>query len=170
MTKRAWVESIDAYLGVTQWNGLGSLKAKVNEFTWTHDADVAIYKLASPVTLNDYIRPVRLPTKSQTYDNFIGQEGYISGWGGFPSSLMYITVKFVKSHGIFAARGYPDTSLGIIGGDSGSPVFIYEGGIPTQVAVATIGWSGPTTGGPYVAEQLDWIKNVTGIPIRTYST
>lgn len=169
MSKRSWVQYIDAHLGVTQWDGLGHYTVKVNEFTWLHALDMAIYKLASAVTFNDYIRPIRLPTKSQAYDNFIGQVAYTAGWGGNPSSLMYITLKFVKGHDILVLVGYPDVSFHPIPGDSGASVFIYEGGVPTQVGVVTLTWS-DKTGSPYVAQQLDWIKNITGIPIRTYST
>lgn len=169
MTKRPWVQYIDANLGVTQWNGLGHLRAKVNEFTWVHNADVALYKLTSAVNFNDYVRPVRLPTKSQAYDSFVGQIGYISGWGGHPSSLVYITTKFVKSHDVLVVVGYPE-AFGIVGGDSGSPLVIYESGVPTQVGVATVSFSGSSAACQQVAQYLDWIKNITGIPIRTYST
>lgn len=45
--------------------------------------DIAIVRLPSAVTLNQFIVPVRLPTTAELNESFDGENGVVSGWGVF---------------------------------------------------------------------------------------
>ena len=45
----------------------------------SYDADIALVKLASPVTYNSFIKPVCLPDQGQ--NEVIGENCTVTGWG-----------------------------------------------------------------------------------------
>lgn len=49
--------------------------------------DIAIVRLPTPVTLNQFIVPVRLPTTAELNESFDGENGVVSGWGVFSDSI-----------------------------------------------------------------------------------
>lgn len=108
-----------ARLGVLEWAQPQTL-VPINEFSYLHNIDLAIYKLARTIDFNDHIQPVRLLTISQAHAPFFGQIGLTSGWGGSPSILQWMNVKFVHSFtDLLVTEKFPQGPRGIVLGDSG---------------------------------------------------
>lgn len=68
----------------------GSIVSGVSEFIihpdWNHtadsyDADIAIAVLSRTVVFNKFVKPICLWTGTIGYDDLIGKEGIIAGWG-----------------------------------------------------------------------------------------
>lgn len=141
---------------------------RVSEFTYLHKKDLSIFKLKNPVVFSDTIQPVRLPTIGQANASFRDAMAYIAGFAEVPS-LNYITVRVQKvKWGSIQAVGYFNPESQTRPGDSGTPVVVYENGIPTQISVHW-GRSGGTAYSTVVGLELGWINDVTGIPLRKYT-
>ena len=138
--------------------------------------DIAIFKLATPVTYGSTIQPIRLP--SDNVEQFVDWGSIIMGFGrdenGVETNyLLYgtFTISSNPSCGYayyqicsLAASSNPTTSLQ--GGDVGAPWIVYNGGIPTQIGVTT-GWNWNSTltwnRAMRVSTFIDWIGLVSGI-------
>lgn len=126
--------AIDAYpseiIVHTDWKTLTS----------DYDADIAIIKLTSPVTFNDLIYPICLP--SESFDKELGV-GYVAGWGKSEGDAVHENITreldisiianedcFLKnsrfaeisSRNTFCAG--KDGDAGVCNGDSGGGLFI----------------------------------------------
>lgn len=166
---RAWVQTMNAHLGTVRWNEPSYRIVPVDEFTQLSHVDMAIYKLKDPITLNDYIQPIQLPTLSQAFAPFLDQFGVILGWGGSPS-LQYTQVQFLKSDlRQFRTTGFPNDTAVTVGGDSGSPLVILENGIATQVGVHWGTQSSRFMFASLVGRELAWVREFTELPTRKFS-
>lgn len=54
----------------------------------SYDADVAIAVLARTIPFNKFVRPICLWTETNSYEDLIGQQGVIAGWGKTEMSVV----------------------------------------------------------------------------------
>ncbi|XP_040582781.1 coagulation factor IX-like, partial [Lepeophtheirus salmonis] len=54
---------------------------KSSHFNVSSNGDFALIKLDSPLQLNQYVRPVCLPTRANASNSFVGSKATITGWG-----------------------------------------------------------------------------------------
>ncbi|XP_059486759.1 brachyurin-like [Neocloeon triangulifer] len=160
-----------------------------NYNSFTINNDIAIVRLTSAVS-GPNIASVRVPSRSQASDQFVGTVARVSGWGkpSDASSAISDDLKFVDLtvitntlcadyYGIIinANKICVDTNGGSVStcnGDSGGPLVITESdGLPTEVGIVSFGSSaGCESGAPAafarVTEYLDWLETNAGITIR----
>lgn len=149
-----------------KWNGETHLKVPVNEFSWLHNADLAVFKLKTPVEFSVHIQPVQLASNSHAFDSYLGQTGTVVGWGGAATTLQFAEAQFTKAQpSLLVMIPFPGNQKHTVGGDSGSPVVIYENGTATQVGVHVQGW-GNTMGSSSVGLELEWISMMTNATIN----
>lgn len=168
--------NIDAYLGVTQWQGPDLELHPVGWFVRRGQGtnpfvDLAIFGLPHPVIVKLTVAPVVLPRLSQVNDFFLGREGLISGWGGVDDGwLKYIPIRFVPtancgtSIGMLCSAGRDSFNQNAVGGDSGGPVVLLDGGVHVLVGCLSFGFN-QHIGATHVPQFLPWINQVTGILI-----
>ncbi|CAO1333132.1 unnamed protein product [Diamesa serratosioi] len=173
-------------------------------------ADVALIQVGNKIKFTSFVNFVRLPTLTQASTKFVDYIATVSGYGitntktgALPDYLQFTTLKIItnedcaKVYGtvdalVLCAVGYPNPKSSSCPGDSGSPLVVYESGIPTLVGVVSYGAlngkyliiikckvyissllfvSGCDLGYPVgyyrVASQLQWISAYTGIAIRS---
>ncbi|GFG31760.1 hypothetical protein Cfor_11160, partial [Coptotermes formosanus] len=149
--------------------------------------DIAVIRLPHKVRFSTYIRPVKLPRRSQLVNTFVGQRLRVSGWGRYSDSapngstyLLYADLvainntkcakvfgKYIKSTNLCVATSGGTSTCG---GDSGGPLVYYAHGVFTQVGIVSFGAAdGCQLGYPAVftrvTSYLNWIQSVTGILI-----
>jgi len=141
----------------------------------TIDYDVAILKLSTPLTFNDFVSPVCLPQK----DDEPGTPAVATGWGyteegGNPSNeLRQVTLPIVsqkqciKDYGKWITdrmlcAGYQEGGKSTCSGDSGGPLVAKRDGVweiqgitSWSVGCAEKGFPGVFT---RVTHLMDWIK------------
>ena len=155
--------------------------AKVINGNWntvTMDNDIAILKLAKPLTLSKDVQPICLP--SAGFNPADGSTCFVSGWGAMkegeqnlPTNLQYVGVPVTPqascnkaySNGITAnmiCAGYATGGKDSCQGDSGGPFVCMENGKPVITGVVSfgIGCARATHPGVYarVTKYLTWIK------------
>merc|ERR1711976_123262 len=150
--------------------------------------DIAIFKLETPVTFNDNIRPICLP--ENTSDDFAGDNAITAGWGilgwgwgnacvhANPGPLYHTDIKVlnngmcgkwdpsqVKMESMVCAGGDADEH-GACSGDGGGPLMVEDNGAWTLVGVNTL-LDGYKCGEPdypsiytRVTPLLDWINSM----------
>lgn len=108
--------------------------------TLNYDADIAIIKLTSPVTFNDLIYPICLP--SESFDKQLGG-GYVAGWGKSETDAIHenitreLDVSIIENEDCFFKNSRfaeissrntfcagKDGNAGVCNGDSGGGLFI----------------------------------------------
>ena len=144
----------------------------------TMDNDIAIVKLATPLTLGGDVQAICLP--SANFNPAVGAECFVSGWGtlqsgaqSLPTELQYVGVPVTSqascnsaySNGITAnmiCAGLEAGGKDSCQGDSGGPFVCMEGNNPVITGVVSfgIGCASPGFPGVYarVSQYLDWIK------------
>merc|ERR1712047_27727 len=144
----------------------------------TMDNDIAIVKLATPLTLGGDVQAICLP--SANFNPAVGAECFVSGWGtlqsgaqSLPTELQYVGVPVTSqascnsaySNGITAnmiCAGLDAGGKDSCQGDSGGPFVCMEGNNPVITGVDSfgIGCASPGFPGVYarVSQYLDWIK------------
>ena len=141
------------------------------------DNDIAIVKLATPLTLGKNIQAICLP--SATFNPAVGATCFTSGWGNLKengkeaTNLQYVGVPMVSFKSCKATYGSTLTANYICAGfaaggkdscqgDSGGPLVCMEKGKPviTGVVSSGNGCARPKVPGVYtkVANYLTWIK------------
>jgi len=131
---------------------------------WTHEEwdlntlanDIALIELPQPLTLNEYIKPIRLPAREEKV--YPGDLTTAIGWGRPSDSASGISpvLRMVENLPIISNKDCNDI-YGIVGdgivcidttegrgtcnGDSGGPLMIKEYGIWTQVGLTSFGAS-----------------------------
>lgn len=171
------MESIDAYLGMTQLHGPDHEVHPVAWFVRKQQqarpfVDLAMYGLAHPVIIKPTVAPISLPAQSQVDNFFIDREGYISGWGGVTNGwLQFIPIRYTPSincgtsrEGMVCAVGRDSVDQNAAGGDSGSPMVLLDGQLHVLAGILSFGSNGHI-GGTHIPQYLDWIHQVTGITI-----
>merc|ERR1712193_365641 len=144
----------------------------------TMDNDIAIVKLATPLTLGGDVQAICLPSAGFNPD--VGAECFVSGWGtlqsgaqSLPTQLQYVGVPVTSqaycnnaySNGITAnmiCAGLDAGGKDSCQGDSGGPFVCMEGDNPVITGVVSfgIGCASPGYPGVYarVTQYLDWIQ------------
>uniref|UniRef100_W5KRA8 Transmembrane serine protease 5 n=1 Tax=Astyanax mexicanus TaxID=7994 RepID=W5KRA8_ASTMX len=134
----------------------------------SHDNDIALMKLRTPLNFSDTIRPACLPQ----YDHDLpgGTQCWISGWGYTqPDDVPLISTKKCNSscmyNGEITSRmlcaGYTEGKVDACQGDSGGPLVCQDDNVWRLVGVVSwgTGCAEPNHPGVYtkVAEFLGWI-------------
>lgn len=122
----------------------------------TSDYDIAVVKLNSPLTINTYVKIIRLAKSSETNLFLAGNDVTVSGWGttsyqGSSSPLLRKTTIDIIGRAtcnrsnsyngtitprmLCAARTGKDSCQG----DSGGPLFLRDGRLYKQVGVVSFG-------------------------------
>lgn len=128
-----------------------------------------MYFLSGPIGFSDTIRPVAMPRHGQINDMFVGQHGFVCGWGGVTSGWLQFVPKVMVTQGncgtsnlMLCARGRDNNDQRVVGGDSGGPVVIQTGAFHTLVGCVSFGF-GHHMGATHIPRFLAWITQVTGI-------
>jgi len=168
------LNTVDAHLGVTQWNGPDHIVHPVGWIARRGQGtnpfvDLAVYGFASPIQFSDTVAPVGMPRHGQVNDNFEGQTGWIPGWGGVTDGwLKFIPARYVTqghcgtSNLMLCAAGRDSFDQNVVGGDSGGPMVIQTGGFHTLIGCLSFGFNNHI-GGTQIPRFLPWITEVTGI-------
>ncbi|XP_064424762.1 transmembrane protease serine 5-like [Latimeria chalumnae] len=155
----------------------------------SHDYDIALMKLKSPLNFTDIIRPVCLPGINQEFPG--GTQCWISGWGytrpdnfHIPDTLKEASVPLISTKkcnsscmydGEITPRmlcaGYPEGKTDACQGDSGGPLVCEDGNVWHLVGVVSwgTGCAEPNHPGVYtkVVELLHWIYEI--IEVKDYT-
>ncbi|KAM8903303.1 LOW QUALITY PROTEIN: transmembrane protease serine 5 [Spinachia spinachia] len=145
----------------------------------SHDSDIALMKLRTPLNFSDTTRPVCLP--QYNYDLPVGTQCWISGWGytqpdgvHSPDTLKEAPVPIISTkkcnsscmyNGEITPRmlcaGYTEGKVDACQGDSGGPLVCQDDNVWRLVGVVSwgTGCAEPNHPGVYtkVAEFLGWI-------------
>lgn len=143
--------------------------------------DISLIKLEKPFSVDDYVKPIRLPPRSYEDIDFEGRPAIMSGWGQILDSStntititnkLWFTSREIENHAACNAyygsigNGMICTRAGLCHGDSGGPLTIEERllGISSYGPDSQCKNEGPDV---YVRVSfyLDWIKNITGLPV-----
>ncbi|XP_028826444.1 transmembrane protease serine 5 isoform X2 [Denticeps clupeoides] len=148
----------------------------------THDSDIALMKLKTPLNFSETIRPVCLPQYNQ--DLPVGMQCWISGWGytkpddvHIPDTLKEAPVPLISTkkcnsscmyNGEITPRmlcaGYTEGKVDACQGDSGGPLVCQDENIWRLVGVVSwgTGCAEPNHPGVYtkVSEFLGWIYDI----------
>ncbi|XP_066300055.1 chymotrypsinogen A-like [Branchiostoma lanceolatum] len=148
---------------------------------WTHESDIALLKVKSPVSLNDYVLPICLPEPKFEFD-LPGTNVTITGWGktskdGEPSSFLRqadVPVTTICPHWwddftdmmqVCTGYGYPEGGPGPCIGDAGGPVVVFASEEPAYLLGIVSGYGFPC-GHWYpsvsirVSSVIEWIHNI----------
>lgn len=140
--------------------------------------DIALLKLASNVTFQEYIQPLCVPDESIKKENLMGQFATVVGWGATAfggqesGSLQYVELPIWDNSDcdevykqdidhVYICAGLADGGKDACQGDSGSPLMIIREGHWTQIGIVSFGTqcAQPGVPGVYtrVTEYLEWI-------------
>nr|ACO15299.1 Collagenase precursor [Caligus clemensi] len=139
--------------------------------------DFALMKMHPPFELNEFVRPVCLPSRADIANTFVGVNATITGWGvqSFDSKVMYPELYFQKgvkvekcSHPDNILCSNSDNGVSICFGDSGGPLnYEFQDGKYMQIGVNQFVSSGTCVGGwngyARLTSHLDFIQGTTGI-------
>ncbi|KAM8735185.1 trypsin-2-like [Acanthopagrus schlegelii] len=140
----------------------------------TMDYDIMLMKMAHPATVNDWVRPVKLPTECATP----GEMCMVSGWGNIysdsvfnPFELRCVEVPIVSSEdcnrsypGLITDRmvcaGYKEGGKDACQGDSGGPMVC--NGVLQGIVSWGYGCAQPDQPGVYtkVCALMPWIQDI----------
>ncbi|CAB3372510.1 Hypothetical predicted protein [Cloeon dipterum] len=152
------------------------------------DNDICIIHLDATVS-GQGIAPVRLPSRSQVSETFVGYTATVSGWGLTSDEgttiwpdLQYVSVNVITNaecdayYGtitdIFLCTGTEGGTAGTCSGDSGGPLTIVEpDGLRTQVGTFSfVSGAGCESAGPNgyarLTKYLNWLETNAGVTIR----
>ncbi|XP_061701984.1 transmembrane protease serine 9-like isoform X2 [Syngnathoides biaculeatus] len=150
------------------------------------DNDVALLRLSSPVTFNNFIRPICLAAAQSSF--FTGIDSWVTGWGRIgsgvplppPQDLMEVEVPVVGNQQCncdysltpfritanMICAGLREGGKDACQGDSGGPMVSKQGSVWVQSGVVSfgIGCAQPEFPGVYarVSRYQDWISSHTG--------
>ncbi|XP_018324938.1 brachyurin-like, partial [Agrilus planipennis] len=141
----------------------------------TLENDLAMVYLPTPAILNQYVRPIALPSRADASNSFVGYEAIASGWGydsdnatAVSNVLRYVNVSIIANDvcNITFAEYITDSVIcsggtgkkGLCYGDSGGPLVVNG----KLVGVSSfIGYNTCEAGDPSVFTRvtsfLDWI-------------
>ncbi|XP_077412482.1 polyserase-2-like [Vanacampus margaritifer] len=148
----------------------------------SNDNDMALLRLSSPVTFNNFVRPVCLAATPSTF--FAGTDSWVTGWGNigsndplpFPQNLMEVEVPVVGNRQCgcdyivpgritenMICAGLREGGKDSCQGDSGGPMVTKQGSVWVQSGVVSfgIGCALPQFPGVYarVSRYQDWISS-----------
>nr|XP_031299553.1 transmembrane protease serine 5 isoform X3 [Camelus dromedarius] len=149
----------------------------------THDYDVALLQLRTPLHFSDTVGAVCLPAEDQDFPR--GSQCWVSGWGHTDPSHTHssdmlqdtmvplLSTQLCNSSCVYSGAltprmlcaGYLDGRADACQGDSGGPLVCLDGGTWRLVGVVSWGHgcAEPNHPGVYakIAEFLDWIHDTT---------
>lgn len=153
--------------------------------------DVSVIQTAAAVALSPAVGIVRLAAASQVGTTFVNLQTTVSGWGetapgsGVTTLLRWVHMRVISNAqcaGVYGTSavvahvictlGYAQPqNQGACGGDSGGPLTISEGGVPTHIGVVAFAAAagcnvGLPTGYMRTASFVHWINQHTGIAVR----
>ncbi|XP_069688735.1 brachyurin-like isoform X3 [Periplaneta americana] len=146
--------------------------------------DIGLVKIS--VNYNNYISPIRLPSRADQFNTFAGESARISGWGKtsddeeyISPTLQYVDLTVITNEECNAIYGTITSGelcasttggKGTCNGDNGGALVYAEFGyIQIGVATFTAGAgceAGYPAGFTRVTSYLDWIQSHTGIIIN----
>ncbi|XP_040569257.1 brachyurin-like [Lepeophtheirus salmonis] len=152
---------------------------KSSEIHVSSIGDFALIKLEIPLELNEYVRPVCLPTRADANNTFVGASTTITGWGvnnfdraNYPELYFAKDVEVVKcGHGENVLCTAANPGKAICFGDSGGPLnYEMEDGKYMQIGVNQFVTNGKCAGGhngyARITSHLDFIQEITGMVIE----
>ncbi|XP_051561996.1 trypsin-like [Myxocyprinus asiaticus] len=178
------------YLGKRTLQGVNTYEIKRNVAKFivhpsynsnTNDNDIALLHLSSPVTFNDYIRPVCLAAQNSSFPS--GTSSWITGWGDVasgvslsaPGTLQETMVPVVgnsQCNNLLGAGSVTNNMIcaGLLQGgkdtcqgDSGGPMVSQYCSVWVQSGITSWGYgcADPNTPGVYtrVSQYQSWIMN-----------
>ncbi|CAB4054446.1 unnamed protein product [Lepeophtheirus salmonis] len=135
----------------------------------------------NPLELNEYVRPVCLPTRADANKTFVGASTTITGWGvnnfdraNYPELYFAKDVEVVKcGHGEDVLCIDANPGKAVCFGDSGGPLnYEMEDGKYMQIGVNQFVTNGKCAGGhngyARITSHLDFIQEITGIVIDEF--
>ncbi|XP_040583554.1 collagenase [Lepeophtheirus salmonis] len=152
---------------------------KSSEIHISPNGDFALIKLDIPLELNEYVRPVCLPTRAEANDTFFGESVTITGWGvnNFDRTT-YPELYFAKNVKIIQCS-WPENiictdanqGMAVCFGDSGGPLnYEMEDGKYMQIGVnqfvTSLTCVGGINGYARLLSHLDFIQEITGMVIE----
>merc|ERR1712079_283212 len=134
----------------------------------------AVLTLSAPVEYTETIRPVCLPADPS--DTFVDRVARCTGWGGllnggFPDELMEVDVKVISNDECrnsyyrisddihICTTGHADPAFGTRGGDSGSPLNLFENGRYAAIGVNSFN-SDPDAFSKVTPDVKAWIQSI----------
>ncbi|MBN3315993.1 TMPS9 protease, partial [Atractosteus spatula] len=183
------------YLGVTDMGsstnmvsrGVQQIIKHPNYDSSTNNNDIALMKLSSSVSFNNYIQPVCLANTSSTFYN--GTSCWVTGWGDtveggttLPSTLQEVQLPIIGNRQcgclndvVFRANSVTGNMIcaGVLQGgkdscqgDSGGPLVCKQGSAWVQAGIVSFGegCARPNLPGVYtrVSQYRDWINGQVG--------
>lgn len=153
---------------------------------------MSVLSLPTPLTFTVAIQAIRLPTAGQVETTWAGVQATVSGWGGggpgigVQALLRWVHIRPIPNAQCLAVYGASaivphvicglgyttPANQGVCGGDSGGPLTVLEGGIPTQIGVVAFAAAagchiGHPSGFMRTSHFTGWVFQHTGIPVRT---
>ncbi|XP_049947900.1 brachyurin-like [Schistocerca serialis cubense] len=164
-----------------------------NDAFYTPDGNAAYYDVgvilwSDPITITDYVKPIKLPSRSQVSETFAGSDATVTGWGltsndawNVAGYLQYADVQIWDNADCQAIYGELVDSNAICAmgtngqhtcyGDSGGPLAVTgSDGEPLVVGVVSWGTANDCESGQpdvfmRVTAFLDWIGENAGVTI-----
>lgn len=177
------VNQLDSTAQTKTVTGSGNIIIHAQYNSNTLNNDISVIRLPSPLSLNGYVWPIPLVSRSEVGNSFQGVTAITSGWGKISDStnsitnlLRYVNL-VVENQNTCAAYYIPGlVTAGVVcgntaggarstcNGDSGGPL-AYLGKLIGVTSFVSAG--GCASGGPAgftrVTSYLDWIKQYTGL-------
>ncbi|XP_049772208.1 brachyurin-like [Schistocerca cancellata] len=149
--------------------------------------DVGLILWSDPITITDYVKPIKLPSRSQVSETFAGYDATVTGWGLtsnddwlLPGYLSFADVKIwdnadcQEQYGELvdanAVCAMGTNGQHICTGDSGGPLVVTDSdGEPLVVGITSWGLLDCESTWPdvfmRVSAYLDWISENAGVTI-----
>ncbi|KAI2666138.1 Polyserase-2 [Labeo rohita] len=151
----------------------------------TEDNDITLLHLSSPVTINDYVRPVCLASANSTFFN--GTVSWVTGWGNTasgvnlqsPQTLQEVQVPIVGNRQCKCLNGVSKITDNMIcagllqggkdscQGDSGGPLVSKQGSIWVQSGIVSFGNGCALANSPGVYARVTQYQNWINQKITT---
>ncbi len=142
----------------------------------TYDYDIAVLKLNSPLTINTYVKTIRLAKGNESNLFLAGNDVTVSGWGttsyggSSPNILRKTTVDIISRSTCNRINSYNGeitprmlcaarTGKDSCQGDSGGPLFLRDGSMFKQVGVVSFGIGCANPKYPGVYSHLGVLRN-----------
>ncbi|XP_051986311.1 transmembrane protease serine 9-like [Xyrauchen texanus] len=184
------ISTLQVYLGKSTQQGVNANEIKRNVTqvithpsynSNTNDNDITLLHLSSPVTFNDYIRPVCLAAQNSVFA--AGTSSWITGWGDVTSGVslsapgtlqetMVLVVDNSQCNNLLGAGSVTNNMIcaGLLQGgkdtcqgDSGGPMVSQHCSVWVQSGITSWGYgcADPNTPGVYtrVSQYQSWIMN-----------
>ncbi|RVE49104.1 hypothetical protein evm_006225 [Chilo suppressalis] len=152
--------------------------------------DISILRIRQPIAFSDFVKPIRIQPRADSYRNYDGKLMYASGhgrtWtgGSTPNALQWVYLRAISNQNCqrwfgtslitknsICTQYFNVTSQSTCHGDSGGPLVYEENGVPTLVGVTSF-VAGEQSGGCHSGLPAgfirpgpfhSWFTSVTGL-------